>query len=118
MSASSRRASLRSSISSLTDLLKEHHRAMNGAYASLHGGPRNYHARAGMPAPSYSSPHAAAHRQTHKPQNPSRRRTTITTCEIVQAAPETKVKAPGLARRISGAWGEVKERARRSVIAP
>jgi hypothetical protein len=105
---SSRRSSWRSSISSLADLLKEHHHAVNGAYASLHGGPRHHHSRPGMPAPSY------APRGGRRAGNvPSRRRTTVTTREIVE--PETEVggeRRPGLGRRLSGAWGEVKERAK------
>jgi len=103
-----RRSSWRSSISSLADLLKEHHHAVNGAYGSLHGGPRHYDSRPGMPAPAYA-PNGG--RRTGN--TPSRRRTTITTREIVE--PETKVereRRPSLGRRLSGAWEEVKERAR------
>jgi hypothetical protein len=105
---SSRRSSWRSSISSLADLLKEHHHAVNGAYASLHGGPRHYDSRPGMPAPSY-----APGGGRRAGDVPSRRRTTIMTREIV--GPETKVREerrPSLGRRLSGAWGEAKERAK------
>ena len=104
---SSRRSSWRSSITSLTDLLKEHHHAVNEAYASLHGGPGHYHSRPGMPAPSYAA--QGGHRAGNAP---SRRHTTIMTREIVE--PETKAgeRRRSLGRRLSNAWEEVKERAK------
>jgi hypothetical protein len=110
---SSRRSSWRSSIASLTDLLKEHHAAVNGAYSSLHGGPRHYHSRPGMPAPYYSpndAPIEVAHHMNRARNNlPNRRRPTITTREIVEPEREAREqKRPSLGRRLSGAWEEVK----------
>ncbi len=108
---SSSRSSWRSSISSLADLLKEHHAAVNGAYAALHGGPRPHPVRGEAPRFSYSP------EDRHRLDSPlpSRRYTTIMTRELRGSEEigdlDERPRRPGLARRISSKWGAVKQRA-------
>jgi hypothetical protein len=112
---SSRRSSWRSSISSLADLLKEHHAAVNGAYAALHGGPRQHPARHDVPRVSYS-PEDRHYRHFRDAPLPSRRRTTIQTRELwgpeLVDDVDERPRRPGLARRLSSKWDAVKEMAK------